>query len=108
VILVGWVSIYFMWFFCSSHSLIKIYEILCLILIHIHKFLQNHQINLRTMSGLAENKFPLNSLLPKNETGVLNYLKKYENFNGKGCTIAIFDSGVDPKSSGLQVRKNFS
>lgn len=51
-----------------------------------------------------EKKFPSENLVPKNETGVLNFLKKYPTYNGEGITIAIFDSGVDPKSAGLQVR----
>lgn len=56
------------------------------------------------MADCAQNvKFPSESLVPKNETGVLNFLKKYPKFNGEGVTIAIFDSGVDPKASGLEV-----
>lgn len=48
-------------------------------------------------------KFPNESLVPKAETGVVNFLNKYPAYNGKNVTIAIFDSGVDPKASGLQV-----
>lgn len=53
--------------------------------------------------GALNVKFPSESLVPKSETGVLNFLKKYPKFNGEGVTIAIFDSGVDPKASGLEV-----
>lgn len=53
---------------------------------------------------VAEKKlFPSGSLVPKAETGVLSFLKKYPEYNGDGVTIAIFDSGVDPKAAGLQV-----
>jgi tripeptidyl-peptidase II len=55
------------------------------------------------MSGVAENKFPISGLLPKQETQVTNFLKKFPKFDGSATTIAIFDSGVDPLSTGLQV-----
>lgn len=55
------------------------------------------------MDSISEKKFPAQSLVPKAETGVLNFLKKYPEYNGDGVTIAIFDSGVDPKATGLQV-----
>ncbi len=58
---------------------------------------------LAIMDVVVEKKFPSENLVPKNETGVLNFLKKYPTYNGEGVTIAIFDSGVDPKSAGLQV-----
>lgn len=51
--------------------------------------------------GVAQ--FPVNYLLPKAETGAANFLKKYPEYDGSGVTIAIFDSGVDPCSSGLRV-----
>lgn len=56
------------------------------------------------MDVVVDKKFPSENLVPKNETGVLNFLKKYPTYNGEGITIAIFDSGVDPKSTGLQVK----
>lgn len=55
------------------------------------------------MDIVVEKKFPSENLVPKNETGVVNFLKKYPTYNGEGITIAIFDSGVDPKSAGLRV-----
>lgn len=51
----------------------------------------------------VEKKFPIDSLKPKKETGVVNFLRKYPEYNGKNVNIAIFDSGVDPQSLGLKV-----
>ena len=58
------------------------------------------------MDNFIENKFPTAALVPKNENGALNFITKYPEYNGKGVTIAIFDSGVDPKVNGLRVRQN--
>lgn len=55
------------------------------------------------MSDFNNEKYPSGSLKPKAETGVLNFLAKYPNFNGTGVTIAILDSGVDPNAVGLKV-----
>ena len=52
---------------------------------------------------VIESFFPVGSLIPKAETGVLNFLQKYPDYNGNDVTIAIFDSGVDPKAAGLEV-----
>ncbi|CAF4861656.1 unnamed protein product [Pieris macdunnoughi] len=47
--------------------------------------------------------FPVWGLLPKKETGIVSFLNKYPNYDGKDTVIAIFDSGVDPAASGLTI-----
>ena len=47
--------------------------------------------------------FPISYLLPKRETQVESFLKKYPEYDGENILIAIFDSGIDPGAAGLQV-----
>ena len=46
--------------------------------------------------------------IPKEEIGALRLLEKHPEYDGRGCTIAIFDTGVDPAAAGLSVRAHLS
>ena len=48
-------------------------------------------------------KFPTQDLLPKSETNADSFVAKYPEYNGKGITIGILDTGVDPGAIGLSV-----
>ena len=55
------------------------------------------------MAAEVNTDFPVFGILPKRETGALSFVNKYPDFNGKGVTIAVLDTGVDPAAPGLQV-----
>lgn len=59
------------------------------------------------MSELNVESFPIKSLKPKCETRATQFIQKYPNYDGRNVIIAVLDSGVDPKSSGLTVIINF-
>ena len=48
-------------------------------------------------------EFPVAGLVPKRETGVASLHQLYPELDGRGVTIAVFDSAVDPAAPGLQV-----
>lgn len=43
------------------------------------------------------------SVMPKEEIGASEFLKAHPNFDGRGTVIAVFDTGVDPGTKGLQI-----
>jgi tripeptidyl-peptidase-2 len=54
-------------------------------------------------SSCSSVNFPVEAVLPKTETGAADFVEKNPKWDGRGVTVAIFDSGVDPGAAGLQI-----
>jgi len=55
------------------------------------------------MSQGVESRFPTAGILPKEETLAQSFITKYPDYDGRGVVVAIFDTGVDPGATGLQL-----
>ena len=51
-------------------------------------------IKVREMGDFNNDKYPVCSLKPKNETNVTHFLQKYPEFNGKDTIIAILGKTI--------------
>lgn len=50
--------------------------------------------------------FPVEGLTPKGPSGVAELLARSPTFDGRGCVVAIFDTGVDVAAEGLRFTPN--
>lgn len=50
-----------------------------------------------------ERPVPRQTLIPTDETQASDFLRQHPEYDGRGITVAIFDTGVDPGAAGLRV-----
>ena len=50
----------------------------------------------------SEDAKTIYGLMPRQETGALDFLEDHPDYDGRGVVVAIFDTGVDPGVVGLQ------
>ena len=62
------------------------------------------QVVIMAEHSLVKQGFPKCVLLPKSDTGADRFLLKYPKWDGRGITIAVLDTGVDPEANGLKVQ----
>jgi len=50
--------------------------------------------------------FPLQGILPKEETQAADFVQQNPEWDGRGVVVGIFDTGIDPGALGLQLTPN--
>lgn len=55
-----------------------------------------------SMSTVSADSLPMLGIVPKEETNALAFIKENPTYDGRGVTIGIMDTGIDPGAIGLQ------